>query len=75
MGANKGKRLYECDECKHRQYLHWTALQRHTKPRCAACGCTRLEVCSPEAKKELVEGRSRAIVRKSIDDAKKTPAR
>ena len=46
------RRLYECDECKTRRWVRWVELNRAAKPRCAACGCTRLELVSDEAKND-----------------------
>lgn len=68
----KDKRLYECDECKERRYLHPVELMRAAKPRCFACGCTRLIVCSREAKKELIERNDRLVC---FDDSRKDLAR
>lgn len=52
---NKGQRLYECDDCKTRRYISKIELSRAAKPRCLKCGCSRLEMCSPEAQKEMAE--------------------
>jgi hypothetical protein len=50
---SNGKRLYQCDECKARRYVHWVELNRSGKPRCNGCGSTRLEMCSNEAHEEM----------------------
>jgi len=47
------KRLYECEECHARRMVAWVELNRAAKPKCSACGCTRLELVSEEAKKDL----------------------
>jgi peptide subunit release factor 1 (eRF1) len=49
----KGVRyLYECDECHTRRYVSWVEANRAAKPRCRACGCTRLEIVSEDARKD-----------------------
>jgi DNA-directed RNA polymerase subunit RPC12/RpoP len=52
--VNKGKRLYECGDCKERHYLAWRDFNRAARPRCAGCGSVRLELCSTEGKAERV---------------------
>ncbi len=52
MAGAKGKRKYCCAECKKEQFLHWTALNRRTRPRCVDCGSYQLELVTQEAKKE-----------------------
>ena len=44
------RRLHECDECHARRMVFWVELNRAGKPRCTACGSTRLELVSAEAK-------------------------
>jgi len=46
------KRLHECEECKSRRFVSWVELNRASKPRCQACGSTRLELVSEEAKED-----------------------
>lgn len=51
----KGKRKYECQECKAWRFVHWTELERRTRPRCMACGSTRLEPASEGAKEDVIQ--------------------
>lgn len=44
------KRLYECDDCHTRRFVSWVELNRAAKPKCFACGATRLELVSEKAK-------------------------
>jgi DNA-directed RNA polymerase subunit RPC12/RpoP len=48
--AKRDQRLYQCEECKHKQYVHWVELNRRTRPRCVACGSVRLAPYSEGAK-------------------------
>lgn len=50
--AGRGKRKYRCDECKLESFHHWIELNRASRMRCPACGCSRLELVSDDAKKE-----------------------
>lgn len=47
------RRLYQCDDCGTRRQVAWVETLRAAKPKCMACGCTRLELVSDEAKKDL----------------------
>lgn len=44
------KRLFECEDCKGRRFVSWVELNRAAKPRCMACGSTRLELVNDDAK-------------------------
>lgn len=44
------KRLYKCDDCINRFFLYNYQLDRASRPRCMACGCTRLNLVSDDAK-------------------------
>jgi len=46
------RRLYECDDCHAKYFVTWVELNRASKPKCQACGCTRLELVSEEAKRD-----------------------
>lgn len=46
------KRLYECEECRVRRWVRWVELNRAARPKCMACGSTRLELVSEDAKKD-----------------------
>ena len=46
------RRLHECDDCHSRRMVSWVELNRAGKPRCNACGSTRLELVSEDAKKD-----------------------
>jgi len=52
---NKNKRLYQCDDCRNRQFVAKIELSRRSKPRCNKCGCQRLEPVSDDAKAEIVD--------------------
>lgn len=43
------KRLYECEECHARRFVSWVELNRASRPKCMACGSTRIELVSEEA--------------------------
>lgn len=56
-----GKRLYQCDDCKDRRFVHWVELNRASRPRCNKCGSTRLEIVSDDAYDEMLNRQSRRI--------------
>jgi len=50
MSKQVQKRLYECDDCHERRFVVWVELNRAAKPHCYACGSTRLELVSENAR-------------------------
>ena len=48
----RGKRKYLCDDCKVESMHHWIELNRAARMRCPACGSSRLELVTAEAKDE-----------------------
>ena len=38
MMSTRGKRKYQCRDCKNTQFVHWVELNRRSGPRCIACG-------------------------------------
>ena len=54
--ANRGKRLYQCQECRHKQFIHWIELNRAGRARCMACGSGQLEPASTAAKEDRLIG-------------------
>ena len=57
-----GKRLYECEECHTQRMVPWGELNRAARPRCYGCGSTRLELVSPEARKDRARLNQERIV-------------
>lgn len=45
---SKGCRLYQCDECKVKSKFHWVEFNRASRPKCPACGCSRLDLVTKE---------------------------
>lgn len=58
----RGRRLYECGDCKTRTAFHWTEINRASKARCPACGCTILELVTTDAKNELAEQQRQRVL-------------
>ena len=56
------RKLYECDDCHARRFVAWVELNRAGKPRCNACGCTRLELVSEDAKNDQARLNQERIV-------------
>jgi DNA-directed RNA polymerase subunit RPC12/RpoP len=50
--ANRGHRLYQCDECKEKSYHHWIELNRAARMRCPGCGSARLELVTEAGKQD-----------------------
>jgi DNA-directed RNA polymerase subunit RPC12/RpoP len=48
----RGHKKYRCDECKTESFHHWIELNRASRMRCQACGSTRLELVTDQAKRE-----------------------
>jgi DNA-directed RNA polymerase subunit RPC12/RpoP len=59
--GTSGMRLYRCDDCQHRKYVHWVELNRAGRLRCANCGSTRINPASQGAK------RDRDVARRVVD--------
>lgn len=36
--SSRGKRKYQCRDCKGTQMVHWRELNRASQPRCISCG-------------------------------------
>lgn len=49
-----GKHLYQCDDCKNKQYMHLKEFHRAARPHCMKCGSTRLEPFSQAAQDEIL---------------------
>lgn len=56
--ANKGRKKYQCGECKVESYHHWIERNRAAGVRCPACGSRRMEFVTTEAKKEAANAQS-----------------
>jgi len=50
--AKRGQRLFACDECKERRYVHWTETSRAKRLTCDRCGSARMEIVTYDGKKE-----------------------
>ncbi len=50
--GNKGKRKYQCEDCKSTFMVHWIEFNRAARPRCIACGSACIEPYSPRAKED-----------------------
>ena len=59
--STKGKRQYQCEDCKNLQYVHWIELNRAGRPHCNRCGSTRLEPHSASAKDDILEGNTNRL--------------
>ncbi len=63
--STKGKRMFECQDCKGRQLFHPIELSRRCKPHCKRCGGTFFEPWSGGAfDAEVQMGTARAICEK-----------
>jgi len=56
------KRLYECEDCQTRRFLHWTELNRASRPKCYGCGSVCLELVSDEAKDDRARLNSERLI-------------
>ena len=63
--STKGKRLYQCDDCKRTMFFHAVEMGRRTRPRCHYCGCGFLNPHSDGAADQQANA---GTARKIIDD-------
>lgn len=52
--GRRGKHKYVCDECKAESWHHWIELNRAARPKCPACGSSRIEPCTAAARDAAV---------------------
>ena len=45
--------LYQCDECNEKRFVSSQEANRSAKPKCMKCGCSRLELVSEVARKDM----------------------
>ena len=69
------KRLYQCEDCKNRQFVSRIELSRRAKPKCTKCGCSRLEMVSDEAVIEMADINTARLVQESIAERKRSGSR
>lgn len=50
--TSKGKRKYQCGDCKETFMVHWIEFNRASRPRCVGCGSQRIEPYSEQAKED-----------------------
>lgn len=72
---NKNKRLHRCDDCGNRQFISRAELARRFKPKCIRCGCSRLELVSEDAVKEVADINSARLEQRSQLDRKRSGQR
>ena len=46
------RKLYRCDECGAQRFVAWVESIRASRPRCMACGSTRLNLVSEAARED-----------------------
>ena len=61
MRSTKGQRIYACDDCGNRQFIHKKMFDRAARPGCSACGCARLTPVSKDGQEDII-ARNRARV-------------
>lgn len=70
--SNKNQRLYQCDDCGAKRFIRRVELSRAAKPRCTACGCTRLEMCSAAAVEEMADIATARLAQRGQTEKKKS---
>jgi hypothetical protein len=63
--SNRGKRMWKCQDCGVRRFVHWVELNRRGRLKCMGCGSIRMEPDSDAAKGSVVDA---ATQRKAHDD-------
>lgn len=69
----RGRRLYECRDCKARTWFHWVELNRAARIRCGGCGSAAVEPVTAEAKEERLIGNTNVLEARERDKGDVVP--
>lgn len=54
----RGQKKYRCGGCNTESFHHWIELNRAARLRCPACGSARMELVTPEARREAADAQA-----------------